>query len=313
MPNESVAKDIARIKKALDQRTERWGPVMVTLLGAEDKALRLFNEISILRKPYTSNSFDKKTAINAAFGNTRLIGTVWARSFPGWLFRGLYEGLFYFTAIFKHLEGYQQERFRPDLQYTGLSSFGDVWGRVKRLWQALSKDLDRLAAAVTSEPKEMPADHVANALATMLMSPVLYQPKIDIDVDELARRMEWYVWLQYMPHVLEVLQSDVYRVKARDEALADLNDMFARLEAIAAKGMTELVVPEGMKDLKKFRAALESRKIKAEIFTGVAPLEIDFTVPFPPGLKSYLAVEDEARRKIVRTASQSIKWSEASL
>jgi hypothetical protein len=313
MANDAVAKDLARIKKALDQRTERWGPVMVTLLGAEDKALRVFNETSILRKPYTAGAYEKNRAFNAAFTNTRLMGTVWAPFFPGWLFGGLYEGLFYFTAIFKNLEGYQQERFRPDLQYSGLGSFGDVWGRVKRLWKALSKDLDRLSAAVISEQKEMPTDHAANALATMLLSPILYAPKMETDVDELARRMEWYMWLRYVPHVLDVLGSDVYRVRARDEALADLDPMFARLQAIAAKGTDKLVVPDVMKDLKQFRALLENRKIKPEIFTSAAPFEIDIPVPFPAGLKAYLAAEDEGKRKIVRGASQAIKWSEASL
>ena len=313
MANDSIAKDLGRIRKALDQRVERWGPVMVSLLGAEDKALRAFNETTILRKPYTTGTFEKNRVFNAAFTNTRLMRTVWAPFFPGWLFGGMYDGLFYFTAIFKSLEGYEQERFRPDLQYSGLGSFGDIWGRVKRLWKALSKDLERLSDAVSSEPKEMPADHAANALATMLLSPILYAPKFETDVDELARCMEWYMWLRYIPHVLEVLGTDVYRVKARDEALADLDPMFARLLAIAAKGTDKLVVPDVMKDLRKFRALLESRNVKTDIFTDAAPLEIDIPVPVPAGLKTYLAADPEGKRKIVRGASQTIKWSDATL
>ena len=85
------------------------------------------------------------------------------------------------------------------------------------------------------------------------------------------------------------------------------------MPAIAAKGTDKLVVPDVMKDLKQFRAILENRKIKPEIFTSAAPFEIDIPVPFPAGLKAYLAAEGEGKRKIVRGDSRAIKWSEASL
>jgi hypothetical protein len=313
MANGSIAKDLGRLAKALDQQTPRWGPVLVTLLGAEDKATAAFMDTTILKKPYKTNTFDKNLAFGYAFNNTRLMQQAWAHGLPGWLFGGFYEGFFYFTAIFKHLEGYQQERFRPDLQRTGMSSFGEVWGRVRRLWKALAKDFERLAAAVGSEPKEMPDDHAANALATMLLSPILYTPKAEPDQDQLARKMEWYIWLKYMPHVIEVIMSDYYREKARDTAIVDLGPMFERLQAITAKGTDGLIIPEVMKDLKKFRAGLENRKIEAKIFQSVAPLEIAVDVQFPPGLKSYQAADAEGKRKIVRGAAKTIKWSDAGL
>src|SRR6266850_456275 len=100
MANESIAKDLGRIRKALDQRVERWGPVIVSLLGAEDKARRAFNETTVVRKPYSTSSGDKNRAFDFAFTHTRLMRTVWAPFFPGWLFGGRYDGLFYFTAIF---------------------------------------------------------------------------------------------------------------------------------------------------------------------------------------------------------------------
>jgi hypothetical protein len=118
--------------------------------------LRAFNETTILRKPYTTSSYEKNRAFNAAFTNTRLMRTVWAPFFPGWLFGGMYDGLFYFTAIFKNLEGYEQERFRPDLQYSGLGSFGDIWGRVKRLWKAWRRCCCRLSSTrQNSKPTSM--------------------------------------------------------------------------------------------------------------------------------------------------------------
>jgi len=313
MANASIAKDLGRLAKALDQQTPRWGPVLVTLLGAEDKAASAFMDTTILKKAYTTSKFEKDRAFAAAFTNTRLMQQVWANTLPGWLFGGFYEGLFYFTAIFKSLEGYDQERFRPDLQYSGLDSFGDVWGRVKRLWKALAKDFERLAAAVGSEAKEMPGDHAANALATMLLSPILYTPRDNPDQDQLTRKLEWHMWLKYMPHVIDDIMSDYYREKARDITIVDLDPMFERLQAITAKGTDGLIIPDVMKNLKQFRASLEDRKVDAKLFQNVAPLEIAVDVQFPPGLTSYLAADAEGRRKIVRGAANTIKWSDAGL
>jgi hypothetical protein len=313
MANASIAQDLGRLAKALDQQTPRWGPVLVTLLGAEDKAAGAFMDTTILKKPYKTNTYDKRLAFGYAFGNTRLMQQVRANALPGWLFGGFYEGLFYFTAIFKSLEGYDQERFRPDLQYSGLDSFGDVWGRVKRLWKALAKDFERLAAAVSSEAKEVPGDHAANALATMLLSPILYTPRGNPDQDQLTRKLEWYMWLKYMPHVIEDIMMDYYSEKARDITIVDLDPMFERLQAITAKGTDGLIIPDAMKNLKQFRASLEDRKVEAKIFQNVAPLEIAVDVQFPPGLKSYLETDAEVRRKIVRNAAKMIKWSDAGL
>lgn len=313
MANDSIVKDLGRLKKALDQQTPRWGPVLVTLLGAEDRASRFFMDTTILKQPYKTNTYDKGKAFEYAFADTRLMQTVRASNLPGWLFGGMYEGLFYFTAIFKSLEGYSQERFRPDLQYSELSSFGEIWGRVKRLWTALAKDYDRLVTAVGGEGKEMPADHAANALATMLLSPILYTPKDHPDQDELARQMEWYMWLMYMPHVIEDIMSDYYRERARDIALVDLDPMFARLQELSTNSTGGLIVPDIMKNLKTFRSALEARKVDAKVFREIAPLDIAIDVQFPPGLKTYLAADAEGKRKLVRGASQTIKWSDAGL
>jgi hypothetical protein len=83
MANDSIAKDLGRIKKALDQQTPRWGPVLVTLLGAEDRATRFFMDTTILKKPYKTNTFDKNKAFEYAFADTRLMQTVRASNLPG--------------------------------------------------------------------------------------------------------------------------------------------------------------------------------------------------------------------------------------
>ena len=70
MANASIAKDLGRLAKALDQQTPRWGPVLVTLLGAEDKAASAFMDTTILKKAYTTSKFEKDRAFAAAFTNT---------------------------------------------------------------------------------------------------------------------------------------------------------------------------------------------------------------------------------------------------
>ena len=313
MANDAIVKDLKRLTKALDQQTPRWGPVLVSLLGAEDKARSAYMNTTILKPPYKTSTFDKELALGYAFANTQLMQQVSAFILPGWLYGGFYEGSFYFTAIFKHLEGYDQQRFRPELEKSSIDSFGEVWGRVKRLWKALAKDFERLADAVGTESKAMPGDHPANALATMLLSPILYTPRGAPDVDELARRMEWHYWLMYMAHVIDDIWSDYYREKARYETIVDLDPMFARLQAIMAKGTDGLIIPSEMKNLKQFRSDLEDRKIKAEIFQKLPKLDIAIDVQFPPGLKTYLAADDEGKRRIVREAAKTIKWSDAGL
>jgi hypothetical protein len=125
--------------------------------------------------------------------------------------------------------------------------------------------------------------------------------------------MEWYMWLNYMPHVIDDIMSDYYREKARDTTLVDLDPMFERLQDLSTNSTGGLIVPDVMKNLKTFRSALEARKVEAKVFQQIAPLEIAIDVQFPPGLKSYLAADAEGKRKIVRGAAQTIKWSDAGL
>jgi hypothetical protein len=113
MSNDSIAKDIGRLATALDTRIRRWLLVLEKLLEAEDIAKNTFMETTIMKRPYTTNTFDKHEAFRAAFLNTRIMPKVSASQLPGWLFSGFYRGEDYFTAIFNHLEGFDQQRFRP--------------------------------------------------------------------------------------------------------------------------------------------------------------------------------------------------------
>ncbi|MBL8229988.1 MAG: hypothetical protein JNL98_15980 [Bryobacterales bacterium] len=310
MTHASIAKQLAVIQKALQDRAPRWAPAFEVLAAGEEVAKTRFLAAHVYRAPYSGNDRrDKQDAIASAFERTR-VGNMRAPRFVGFLLSGVGSSLPYFNAIFNNMGGgHRQTLFRPEHSAAPpLSSCVDLPDRFKRTMGEVMKNLDALQKAVLSAPKEIPSEHAENALAAMLLAPLLYPPVKPPDAVEVAVLMEWTMWCTYVPLLSRETRQDQSRKRARHSELVDLSGMFFRLKELALH--KKVKVPPEMSNLDQFRRNWEEA---GEAGVTVMPKEIDMPIPAPAAVSTWIAADDAKSRDMVRNASRHIRPAEARL
>jgi len=308
----SVA-EIVRLQSAIQGRASRWMPVIVALQGAESMALEQLQRISVYRAPYTGNDArDKREATMGAFKNT-FVETMPASRLVNHLFSGVGEGLDYFRAIFNNTHGGRdQTQFQP--QYAPapeVNAFRDIRNRFERTLAEVVHNLDLLKRAIGSETKVLPTDHVRNAFAVMLLSPILYPPSANPDADKMALAMEWHMWLFFLTYVLVEVQLDVSRERAHMTPLVDMTALFARMIQLlpAVAGMVR--IPDQLRNLNQFRQDWEQGRINQHNLSVRGTLDLPLAVSFPPGVKKWMAASGGGSTEIAKNAQRYVSAYEA--
>lgn len=308
--NIAISKQVALIQKALQDRAQRWTRTIEVLAAGEEVAKRRFLAAHVYRPPYSTNDRrDKMKAIGAAFEST-LVGNMRAPRLVGFLLSGVGSSLPYFRAIFNHLEGgYNQTRYKPDQSPAPpLSEFAEIPYRFKRTMGEVTKNLELLQKAVLAEQREVPDDHAQNAIATMLLAPVLYPPATPPNAVEIAVKMEWQMWCRYVRLLSVETRLDKSRKRARQSPLVYLSAMFFRLKELALHNKVK--APAEMSNLDKFRRNWED---SGEASVSAPPTEIELSLRAPAVVSTWIAADDAKSREMVRNASRLIRPSDAGL
>ncbi len=193
MLNASIVSDVARVQKAVVERAPRWTSTFKVLLSAQEMALKRFWSIHVLKPPYESNDeWMKNQAVSREFSNITVAHMLAPVLYNG-LYSGIWRSLEYFRAIFNQLEGgFHQTHFQiKDTWLPEPGGFRELQDRVKRVFNDVITNLDNLKKAVSSEGKPLMEDHAKNALATMLLSPILYPAEHPPNAQEISILMEW--------------------------------------------------------------------------------------------------------------------------
>jgi len=308
--NISISKQLALIQRALQDRAPRWTRTFEVLAAGEAVAKTRFLAAHVYRPPYSTNDRrDKMHAIGAAFENT-FVGNMRAPRLVGYLLSGVGSSLPYFRAIFNHLDGgYHQTRYKPEQSPAPpLSGFAEIPDRFRRTMSEVTKNLDLLQKAVLSEQKEVPDDHAQNAIATMLLAPLLYPPAAPPDAVEIAVKMEWQMWCKYVRLLSVETMLDRARRRAHQSPLVDLSAMFFRLKELALHNKVK--VPPEMSNLDRFRRNWEDAD---EASVSAPPTEIELSLRVPAVVGTWIAADDAKSRDMVRNASRLIRPSDAGL
>jgi hypothetical protein len=310
----STITDLERLKKAVEHRAPRWKPTLVVLTSAEKMAADRFYSTPIFKGVFSDREWDKNHAFSAAFETTR-VEHIPSTILPGYLFSGIIRSFQYFRAIFGQFHGHHhQAQFQPeDTVRRGLYGFSELRNQFERILTETLHNLERLKQSLSSEQNKLPDEHVRNALATMLLSPVLYPPNIRPDAHEVSLFMEWHMWQFLLPVFPEYLEQDRLRKRLYQSTIVDLNPMFGRLKELAYRAAGGITIPPALRNLDKFRADLEEGRINRHGVPGAGRLNLDLAVRFPEVVKTWVASSAERTRSIVRNARLYINWADAGL